>query len=59
LRGGLNAGISIMNLKLMREYKFEDEIREIYNKYKNLIQWADQDLLNIYMNKYPGELILI
>ena len=43
-----------MNLEEMRKSNFEDEIKEIYGKYKKTIRWADQDLLNIYFNRHPG-----
>ena len=44
-----------MNLEEMRKLDFEDEIKEIYDKYKKTIRWADQDLLNIYFNRHPGK----
>ena len=51
---GLNSGVMLMDLKKLRELKFTKKIIEIYREYKQNIVWGDQDLLNIYFNKYPG-----
>ena len=51
---GLNSGVMLMDLKKLRELKFTKKIIEIYREHKQNIVWGDQDLLNIYFNKYPG-----
>ena len=40
-----NAGVLIMNLKQMREQKFEDQFIDLLGKYKFVVQ--DQDYLNV------------
>lgn len=51
---GLNSGVMLMDLKKLREIDFVKKIVAIYHQYKLKITWGDQDLLNIFFQKYPG-----
>ena len=53
---GLNSGVMLMDLRKLRNIDFAKKIIEIYREYKYNIVWGDQDLLNIFFNKYPGKL---
>lgn len=44
----------LMDLKKLREIDFVKKIVAIYHQYKLKITWGDQDLLNIFFQKYPG-----
>ncbi|XP_045048284.1 glucoside xylosyltransferase 2 isoform X2 [Desmodus rotundus] len=55
---GINSGVMLMNLTRIRTAQFknsviptglawEDMLYPLYQKYKNVITWGDQDLLNI------------
>ncbi len=51
---GLNSGVMLMNLTRMREFKFSDKLKPIYEVYKYNITWGDQCLLNILFHYHPG-----
>ncbi|XP_064155750.1 glucoside xylosyltransferase 2-like isoform X1 [Anguilla rostrata] len=61
---GLNSGVMLMNLTRIRGTLFkssliptglswEDLLQPLYEKYKDLIAWGDQDLLNIIFHYNP------
>ena len=51
---GINSGVLLMNLTRMRDFLFVDKIVRIYEQYKRLIKFFDQDLLNIIGYYNPG-----
>uniref|UniRef100_A0A2P2HYJ6 UDP-D-xylose:beta-D-glucoside alpha-1,3-D-xylosyltransferase n=1 Tax=Hirondellea gigas TaxID=1518452 RepID=A0A2P2HYJ6_9CRUS len=56
---GLNAGLIMMNLTRMREFPgggFIEANNKAFNKYRNDIALADQDILNIVFSQYPDHL---
>lgn len=53
---GLNSGVMLMNLTRMREFKFSDKLKPIYEVYKYNITWGDQCLLNILFHFHPGKI---
>lgn len=53
---GLNSGVMLMDLEKMRNIDWESKILAIYDKYKNNLQWCDQDLINIYFHNNPDQL---
>ncbi|CAG7721287.1 unnamed protein product, partial [Allacma fusca] len=55
----LNAGILIMNLTRMRNVDFENKALATYTLYKEKIQMADQDILNIMFHAFPEKLLVL
>ncbi|KAM5313401.1 glucoside xylosyltransferase 2 isoform 4-T4 [Glossophaga mutica] len=62
---GINSGVMLMNLTRIRTAQFknnviptglawEDMLYPLYQKYKNVITWGDQDLLNIIFYFNPA-----
>ncbi len=47
----INAGVILFNLKKMRDDKISEKFFENNNKYKNLIKYQDQDIINITLQK--------
>jgi lipopolysaccharide biosynthesis glycosyltransferase len=43
----LNAGLLLMNLKLMRELNFVEACKRVYFKFKDEINYGDQDVINL------------
>jgi UDP-xylose:glucoside alpha-1,3-xylosyltransferase len=56
---GLNAGIMLMNLTRMREINFFSELEPIAQKYKGLLPWFDQDVINVYFYQYPEKYLML
>lgn len=56
---GLNAGIMLMNLTRMREINFFSELEPISQKYKGLLPWFDQDVINVYFYQYPEKYLML
>lgn len=51
-----NAGVMYVNLKKWREEKVGNKLIQIADKYKDLLVWSDQDVLNIYFKNNCGKL---
>ena len=51
-----NAGVMFINLNKWREDKVADKLIKIAGKYKDLLTWSDQDVLNIYFKNKCGKL---
>ena len=51
-----NAGVMYINLKKWREEKVGNKLIKIADKYKDLLVWSDQDVLNIYFRNTCGKL---
>ena len=51
---GLNAGVMLLNLTRMREFKFTDKIITYYPEYKDKLMLGDQCLINIFFHFNPG-----
>jgi UDP-xylose:glucoside alpha-1,3-xylosyltransferase len=56
---GLNSGVLLMNLAQMRHMDFSNEMRMIYDGFKDRIRYVDQDILNIYFHYHPQFLYLL
>lgn len=54
---GMNAGILLMNFTRMRDFMFFKKIDLIYRRYKSLLTFHDQDLINILGYYNPGKSI--
>ena len=54
--GGLNSGIMLMNLALMRRIKFEDNLIKIYSHLKPYFSIPDQDATNVFAAIFPNTL---
>ena len=52
---GFNAGIMLMNLTRIREFKMYEKLVSVYGKYKDVIVYGDQCLLNALFSQYPGK----
>lgn len=45
-----------MNLTRLRRSKWNEKTPErIYQKYKSVITWGDQDIFNIFFHFHPGD----
>lgn len=64
---GLNSGVMLMNLTRIRLARFmynetsqswSKYVVALYHKYRNVITWGDQDLLNIVFHFYPERLFV-
>ena len=55
---GLNS-IIMMNLTRLRSFKFQRKILAFWEKYRDQMEMADQDLLNVIFNQYPEKLYLL
>lgn len=53
---GMNSGVMLMNLTMLREFKWLDYILKFYKEYKLKITWGDQDLINIVFHYHPDKL---
>ena len=51
-----NAGVMFINLDKWRKEKVADKLIKIADKYKDLLKWSDQDVLNIYFKNICGKL---
>ena len=51
---GTNAGVILMNLTRIREFKMYEKLAVVYRKYEKDILCAEQDLLNILFNQSTG-----
>ena len=51
-----NAGVMFINLNKWREENVANKLIEIADKYKDLLTWSDQDVLNIYFKNKCGRL---
>jgi lipopolysaccharide biosynthesis glycosyltransferase len=48
-----NSGVMLLNLKLMREENYDQQLRALGRKYFEWVRFADQDVLNAaYINRY-------
>lgn len=58
---GLNAGVLLLNLELLRSSRFAQERDKIIKHFlpKNALPLGDQDVLNAYASKYPDHLYVI
>ncbi|KAK6973796.1 glucoside xylosyltransferase 1 [Biomphalaria glabrata] len=56
---GVNSGVMLMNLTRMRKTSWLSDMQTFYNKYKMMIPWGDQDLINIYFAAHPDEVYLL
>ncbi|KAJ8050732.1 Glucoside xylosyltransferase 2 [Holothuria leucospilota] len=54
---GLNAGVILMNLTRMRNFKWSNRIIPLYWEYKSRLRLADQDLINLLFYFNPGMII--
>ncbi|XP_022243539.1 glucoside xylosyltransferase 1-like [Limulus polyphemus] len=51
---GLNAGVMLFNLTRYRQQDLEGKVVMIYAKYKDILKYGDQDILNILLHNRPG-----
>lgn len=56
---GINSGVMLMDLKMMREQKWEQQLEPIYEHFKFRIVFGDQDLINIYFSLNPHQLFML
>ena len=49
----------MMNLTQMRTFKLQEKSISIQNVYKEKIELADQDILNIYFHAFPEKLFVL
>lgn len=53
---GVNSGVMLMNLKRMREIKWEKLLLPIFEEYNLSLVFGDQDIINIYFYFHPEQL---
>ena len=51
---GLNSGVILLNLPMMRTANWTRHMIQYYEKYRRRIKLGDQDLINIFFYYYPG-----
>ncbi|KAH9518729.1 Glucoside xylosyltransferase 1 [Bulinus truncatus] len=56
---GVNSGVMLMNLTRMRQTTWLTDMQTFYKKYKMVIPWGDQDLINIFFSAHPDQLYLM
>lgn len=58
---GLNSGVMLMDLARMRELKWEQKSKNIYETYnlRGVLVFGDQDIINIYFHFHAHELFLL
>ncbi len=52
---GVNAGVILMKLYMMRPANWTGQLVKLYEKYKSNITLIDQDLMNIFYHNSPGK----
>lgn len=52
---GINSGVMLMDLKKLRESKWQSKISQLFIEYAARISYGDQDLLNIYFKSQSNE----
>lgn len=57
---GVNSGVMLMNLTRMRspDFRWEEEIMDIYSDYRLNLVWGDQDIINILFYFNPEKLYI-
>lgn len=53
---GVNSGVMLMNLKKMRETKWEQQLLPIFEEYNLSLVFGDQDIINIYFHFHSDQL---
>ncbi|MFA5856455.1 MAG: glycosyltransferase [Candidatus Pacearchaeota archaeon] len=53
-----NAGVLVFNTEIIKENSF-NELKNLFNKYKNKIKYSDQTILNLYFSNKIKELPLV
>ncbi len=52
---GVNAGVILMKLSMMRSANLTGQLVKLYEKYKSNITLGDNDLMNILYHNSPGK----
>uniref|UniRef100_A0A915L8A0 UDP-D-xylose:beta-D-glucoside alpha-1,3-D-xylosyltransferase n=1 Tax=Romanomermis culicivorax TaxID=13658 RepID=A0A915L8A0_ROMCU len=56
---GINSGVMLMNLTKMRKFNWNSRVEWTFNRYKALITWGDQDLINVIFSQYKDRLFMM
>ncbi len=52
---GVNTGVILMKLSMMRPANWSGQLVELYEKYKSNITLITNDLMNIFFHNSPGK----
>ncbi|XP_077548345.1 glucoside xylosyltransferase 2-like [Haemaphysalis longicornis] len=55
---GLNSGVMLMNLTRMRAFHWERWMNRLLRKYRKVIRFGDQDVLNILFSIHPERVLV-